>query len=89
MVDRLITSEYGRNRWLMSENPSQRSHWSVGSDSVRAVQSSSRTACPPPISVHHHPQRDMEDKKNTEKKRKHKNERFLLVRTSNQRDTPD
>lgn len=60
--------------------PFESSHWLVGSDSIRAVQSSGRTAsqdesCPTPNQYPASPQRYMEEKKNTEKKRKHKNRR--------------
>lgn len=71
------------------------SHWLVGSDSVRAVQSSGRTAsqdesCPTPNQNPASPQRYMEEKKNTEKKRKtQKQERFLLVRKAKKLFTTD
>lgn len=48
------------------------SHWSVGSGSVRAVQSRCRTAPQEksPTPIRHPTQRDMEEKKNTEKEHK-------------------
>lgn len=71
--------------------PFDSSHWLVGSDSIRAVQSRGRTASqdesyPTPNQYPPSPQRYMEEKKNTEKKRKtQKQERFSLVRKANKR----
>lgn len=53
------------------------SHWLVGSDSVRAVQSGGRTvsrdaSCPTPNQNPASTQRYMKDKENTEKKREKK-----------------
>lgn len=61
----------------------------VGIDSVRAIESIGRTAsqdesCPTPNQYPASPHRYMEEKKNTEKKRKtQKQERFSLVRKAN------
>lgn len=57
----------GGGAWVSSG-----SHWSVGSGSVRAVQSRCRTAPQEksPTPIRHPTQRDMEEKKNTEKEHK-------------------
>lgn len=71
------------------------SHWLVGSDSVRAVQSSGRTAsqeesCPTPNQYPASPQRYMEEKKNTEKEKNTKTREILVSEESIQTtDTPD
>ena len=78
-----LSVEYRRRQ------PFKSGHWLVGSDSVRAIQSSGRTvsqdeSCPTPNQYPASRQRYMEEKKNTEKKRKtQKQERFLLVRKAN------
>lgn len=73
--------------------PFESSHWLVGSDSVRAVQSSGKTvsrdeSCPTPNRYPSSQQIHGREEKHREKEKKtQKQERFSLVRKNNKRRT--